>query len=172
MSYKRNAVQTRINNENTKVKYRRKSVLKMVKELNEKGIKLTTSIDLRSNARINETYIKIKKQWSELRLKQRLKNKKKYKKVMNRINKERYKNDPDYKQKMLDRNIRKYEERKELLKKTTKIEKNLLRVIDALEYMQRDDYSSHINLVLSYLYDIRDDSVPEKLVTDKLVVKN
>lgn len=172
MSYKRNAVQTRINNENTKVKYRRKSVLKMVKELNEKGIKLTTSIDLRSNTRINETYIKIKKQWSELRLKQRLKNKKKYKKIMNRINKERYKNDPDYKQKMLDRNIRKYEERKELLKKTTKIEKNLLRVIDALEYMQRNDYSSHINLVLSYLYDIRDDSVPEKLVTDKLVVKN
>lgn len=172
MSYKRNAVQTRINNENTKVKYRRKSVLKMVKELNEKGIKLTTSIDLRSNTRINETYIKIKKQWSELRLKQRLKNKKKYKKIMNRINKERYKNDPDYKQKMLDRNIRKYEERKELLKKTTKIEKNLLRVIDALEYMQRNDYSSHINLVLSYLYDIRDDSVPEKLATDKLVVKN
>lgn len=46
------------------------------------------------------------------------------------------------------------------------VKKNLLRVIEALEYMQKENYSPFTNLTLSYLYDIRDNKVPNNLVTD------
>ena len=91
---------------------------------------------------------------------------------MNKTNKERYKKDPDYKQRMLDRVEKQYHERKKILERTTKIEKNLLRVIKALELTQEEKYSPTTNLVLSYLTDIRDDRVPEKLITDKIKLKS
>ena len=47
-----------------------------------------------------------------------------------------------------------------------RIEKDLNRVIKALEYMQEVDYNTSRSLALSYLYDIRDDNVPKDLTSD------
>ena len=47
------------------------------------------------------------------------------------------------------------------------IKKNLLRVIESLEYQQIEHYSSERHLTLSYLYDIRDNKVPKKLMIDR-----
>jgi len=56
-----------------------------------------------------------------------------------------------------------------LIQKWHDIEINLIRVIKALEYMQKKNYSPMTNLALSYLYDIRYDQIPPKLASD---VKN
>lgn len=58
-------------------------------------------------------------------------------------------------------------------RKATRIEKDLLRVINALELMQEEHYSSYTNLTLSYLCDIRDGRVPKKMITKpkRLVIK-
>ena len=45
--------------------------------------------------------------------------------------------------------------------------KNLLRVIRALEWEQDQNYSPERSFALSYLVDIRDDTIPKKMVTDK-----
>jgi len=47
------------------------------------------------------------------------------------------------------------------------IKKNLLRVIESLEYQQIEHYNSERHLTLSYLYDIRDNKVPKKLMIDR-----
>jgi len=44
----------------------------------------------------------------------------------------------------------------------TSVSERLEAVIKMLEYGQERAYSAHVNLILSYLYDIRDDRVPEQ----------
>lgn len=53
-----------------------------------------------------------------------------------------------------------------LIQKWHDLEENLIRVIKALEYLQKENYSPMTNLALSYLYDIRYNQVPEKLLSD------
>jgi hypothetical protein len=50
----------------------------------------------------------------------------------------------------------------------TRIERDLNRVIKALEYMQEKDYTVERNFALSYLYDIKNDTVPKKMIIDKV----
>jgi len=168
----RTTKQTLQNNRDSKARHRRKSIKKMVRELNSNGIKAVVTLNLKDNYNVDKTYDAIRKQWSDLRLKKRIADREKYRDQVNKTNKERYKKDPDYKQRMLDRVEKQYHERKKILERTTKIEKNLLRVIKALEFTQEEKYSPTTNLVLSYLTDIRDDRVPEKLITDKIQLKS
>jgi len=168
----RTAKQTLQNNRDSKARHRRKSIIKMVKELNSKEIEAVVPLILKDNYSIDKTYNAIRSQWSDFRLKKRITDREKYREQQNKINKERYKKDPDYKRRMLDRVEKQYKERKKILERTTKIEKNLLRVIKALELTQDENYSSITNLVLSYLTDIRDNRVPEKLITDKIKLKS
>ena len=49
---------------------------------------------------------------------------------------------------------------------TSKLEENLKRVIKALEWEQGKNYSPITNMILSYLYDIQNDTVPTNLITD------
>jgi len=168
----RTAKQTLQNNRDSKARHRRKSIIKMVKELNSKEIEAVVPLILKDNYSIDKTYNAIRSQWSDFRLKKRITDREKYREQQNKINKERYKKDPDYKRRMLDRVEKQYKERKKILERTTKIENNLLRVIKALELTQDENYSSITNLVLSYLTDIRDNRVPEKLITDKIKLKS
>src|SRR3972149_10558162 len=168
----RTVKQTLQNNRDSKARHRRKSIIKMVKELNSKEIEAVVPLILKDNYSIDKTYNAIRSQWSDFRLKKRITDREKYREQQNKINKERYKKDPDYKRRMLDRVEKQYKERKKILERTTKIEKNLLRVIKALELTQDENYSSITNLVLSYLTDIRDNRVPEKLITDKIKLKS
>jgi len=168
----RTVKQTLQNNRDSKARHRRKSIIKMVKELNSKEIEAVVPLILKDNYSIDKTYNAIRSQWSDFRLKKRITDREKYREQQNKINKERYKKDPDYKRRMLDRVEKQYKERKKILERTTKIENNLLRVIKALELTQDENYSSITNLVLSYLTDIRDNRVPEKLITDKIKLKS
>src|SRR3990172_8677199 len=157
----RTTKQTLQNNRDSKARHRRKSIKKMVRELNSNGIKAVVTLNLKDNYNVDKTYDAIRKQWSDLRLKKRIADREKYRDQVNKTNKERYKKDPDYKQRMLDRVEKQYHERKKIL-----------RVIKALESTQEEKYSPTTNLVLSYLTDIRDDRVPEKLITDKIKLKS
>lgn len=56
-------------------------------------------------------------------------------------------------------------------RKATRIEKDLLRAINALELMQCENYSSITSITLSYLYDIRDGKVPKKMITKPKIMK-
>lgn len=47
-----------------------------------------------------------------------------------------------------------------------RIEKDLKRVIKALNYEQEKNYSPTRNLVLSYLNDIQNNTVPKEMITD------
>ena len=65
-----------------------------------------------------------------------------------------------------NQNIDKIKSKKSELRRLMKLEKNLIRVIKALEYMQKRNYSALTNLTLSYLTDIRDGKVPKKMTSD------
>lgn len=65
-----------------------------------------------------------------------------------------------------NQNIDKIKSKKSELRRLMKLEKNLIRVIKALEYMQKRNYSALTNLTLSYLTDIRDGRVPKKMTSD------
>ena len=168
----RTKAQTMKNNEDSKARHRKKSLEKMTAELIENSIKPIVIPEAwkssTTNYIINKAYEAIRKQWSDFRLDHRIKDREKYREQQNNINKKRYKTDKDYKKRMLERTSNQYRERKKTIERTTKIEENLHRVIKALEYTQEQKYSSHTHLVLSYLYDIRDGSVPENLITDKI----
>lgn len=168
----RNQRQTLQNNRDSKSRYRRKSVIQMVKELNAKGVKAIVDLNFKDNYSINKTYDIVRKQWSDLRLQKRIDNRINYRDQQNETNKERYKKDPEYKKRMLQRVEKQYQARKKTLERTTKIEKDLVRVIKALEYTQEENYSAVTNLVLSYLIDIRDHKVPDKLITDQIQLKS
>src|SRR3972149_4907133 len=118
----RTTKQTLQNNRDSKARHRRKSIKKMVRELNSNGIKAVVTLNLKDNYNVDKTYDAIRKQWSDLRLKKRIADREKYRDQVNKTNKERYKKDPDYKQRMLDRVEKQYHERKKKLERTTKIE--------------------------------------------------
>ena len=65
-----------------------------------------------------------------------------------------------------NQNIGKIKSKKAELKRLIKLQKNLIRVIKALEYMQKRNYSAFTNMTLSYLTDIRDGKVPKKMTSD------
>ena len=65
-----------------------------------------------------------------------------------------------------NQNIGKIKSKKSELKRLIKLEKNLIRVIKALEYLQKRNYSAFTNITLSYLTDIRDGKVPKKMTSD------
>lgn len=56
--------------------------------------------------------------------------------------------------------------------KEKKILINLDRVIKALEYEQKENYSATRNLVLSYLYDIKNNTVPKKMPSDEIGIES